>query len=141
MTIQSCLRTPDTRRSLPGTILLDPKLLHHELKNALAILEWSSIIFPDESEARPDSDDSKTYNLEVAETSTILKAIAITSFDPPCTAAKWLWGAEEITVLAFVQDSSLLACHIRGEQIIGEFSLLDLHTRMPTPSSEAIERG
>lgn len=88
MTIQSCLCTPDTRRSLPGTILLDPKLLHHELKNALAVLEWSRIIFPDEFEALPDSDDSKTYNLEVAETSTILKAVAETSFDPPCTAAK-----------------------------------------------------
>ncbi|KAI4646921.1 hypothetical protein J4E93_005145 [Alternaria ventricosa] len=103
----------------------DPETPPCQLKDALAVREWARTVFPAEFEALPDPDDLETYILEKAETSTILKAIAFTSFDPSCRAAEWLWpGTGEITVLAFIQESSLMASPIRGEQIGGEFNLL-----------------
>ncbi|KAI4623787.1 hypothetical protein J4E80_003599 [Alternaria sp. BMP 0032] len=105
--------------------MLVPETPQCQLKDALAVREWARTICPVEFETLPDPDDLETYFLEIAETSTILKAIAFTSFDPSCTAAERLCpGTGEITVLAFIQESSLMACPIRGEQIGGKFDLL-----------------
>jgi len=98
----------------------------YQLKDALAVREWARTMFPAEFKTLPDPDDLETYILEIAEPPTILKAIAFTSFGPPCTAAERLWpGTGEITVLVFIRESSLMACPIRGEQIGGEYDLLN----------------
>jgi hypothetical protein len=74
----------------------------------------------------PDPDDIKTYVLQICETSTVVKAIAFTRFEPRCTTAEFLWpGSGEVTVLAYLRDASLLACQIRDEQVISESGLLE----------------
>jgi hypothetical protein len=104
----------------------DSRSPQHELTDALAVSEWATSVFPQDFASLPDPDNIKTYFLEIGETSTTIKTIAFTSFEPRCTTAEFLWpGSGEVTVLAYLRDASLLACQIRDEQVISESDLLE----------------